>query len=252
MNNRSGLDYYGPCPECRKNGRDTRGDNLAHYKDGSAHCFACQYHEYGTVYSQFLAKKDEPNGTKSSAALPSDFTREIPAIAWKWLLQYGLPYTYWEKYCGYSPKEGRLVFTVGEPVAFSTGRLIEPEKQSGENHGKRRKWYVWGQSHRHCEAISPPGPVKNLVIVEDIVSAHKVGQVATAVPLFGTEFHPAHIYYLFNSHLPVTLWLDKDQESLIYKKAMHLGSIISKQVQILVTDQDPKSIEMSKLKEMFA
>ena len=35
----------GPCPECRRNGRDRAGDNLVHYEDGSAHCFACDYDE---------------------------------------------------------------------------------------------------------------------------------------------------------------------------------------------------------------
>lgn len=32
------------CPRCRENGRDTAGDNLVVYEDGSVHCFACGYH----------------------------------------------------------------------------------------------------------------------------------------------------------------------------------------------------------------
>src|SRR3990172_7201619 len=36
-----------PCPECRKAGRDTSGDNLSYYPDGGAHCFACGYHKHG-------------------------------------------------------------------------------------------------------------------------------------------------------------------------------------------------------------
>jgi len=43
---------------------------------------------------------------------------------WKWLLQYGLPLSYWQKHCGYSEKENRLVFTVGTPTRFSIGRLL--------------------------------------------------------------------------------------------------------------------------------
>lgn len=34
-----------PCPECRSNGGDTDGDNLARYDDGGAYCFACGYNE---------------------------------------------------------------------------------------------------------------------------------------------------------------------------------------------------------------
>ncbi len=37
------------CPECRAQGRDTRGDNLVHYKDGSAHCHACGYDQQPSV-----------------------------------------------------------------------------------------------------------------------------------------------------------------------------------------------------------
>lgn len=37
-----------PCPQCRKQGGDTSGDNLVVYPEGcGAHCFACGYHEHG-------------------------------------------------------------------------------------------------------------------------------------------------------------------------------------------------------------
>lgn len=32
-----------PCPRCREQGEDTKGDNLISYLDGSAYCFACKY-----------------------------------------------------------------------------------------------------------------------------------------------------------------------------------------------------------------
>lgn len=35
-----------PCPDCREQGDDSSGDNLARYADGGAHCFACGYHEH--------------------------------------------------------------------------------------------------------------------------------------------------------------------------------------------------------------
>jgi archaellum biogenesis ATPase FlaH/5S rRNA maturation endonuclease (ribonuclease M5) len=31
------------CPQCRKKGGDTSGDNLVNYSDGGSHCFACSY-----------------------------------------------------------------------------------------------------------------------------------------------------------------------------------------------------------------
>jgi len=178
--------------------------------------------------------------------LPPDFTREIPTIAWKWLLQYGLPYTYWTPHCGYSPSQGRLVFTVGDPIAFSIGRFVEDPPEDF----KPRKWYVWGNSHKHCEVIGEKnkGPI---ILVEDIVSAHKVGQVFTTIPLFGTIVHPCHKYYLMQAMRPVKFWLDKDQEHLVKKRAVALQSLIGNTVDIIVSQKDPKSYSLQQIKELI-
>lgn len=269
---------YEPCPSCRSKGRDTRGDNLVRYADGGGHCFSCGRHESSPVTAEKLFnRKEVDDGTKS--ILPGDFTREVPTAAWKWLFQYGLPYSYWKERCGYSPKDERLVFLIGEPVAFSIGRLIPQSgapvdghgsvddsggsaarglgrlspvhgtssggrgQQQG-NHASRRKWYVWGDSHKHCEIVSPsdPGRVKTVVLVEDLISAHKVGQITTAIPLFGTVVHPCHLYYLMQQDKPITLWLDKDQEQNVQKTALRLQSLVDVPVRVVVTDDDPKKL----------
>lgn len=265
---------YEPCPSCRRQGRDNRGDNLVRYHDGGGHCFSCGRHESSPLSEDVLFKQSGVEHVPKSL-LPSSFTREVPVRAWQWLLQYGLPYSYWKHRCGFAPSESRLVFTVGEPMAFSIGRLI-PEV--GGNEGRSavgtsqsagsqadgrvqvvlrqeagsvvsavnqgRKWFVWGDSHKHCEVITPPadsGPSKTVVLVEDIISAHKVGQVTTAIPLFGTVVYPCHLYYLMQQDKPITLWLDKDQEQNVQKTALRLQSLVSVPVNIVITDDDPKS-----------
>jgi len=185
------------------------------------------------------------HGAKS--ILPRDFTRQVPTTAWKWLLQYGLPYSYWTPYCGYSPSEGRLVFTVGIPVEFSIGRFVE---ESNSEHPPR-KWYVWGDSHKHCEVIEAAGDKGPIILVEDIVSAHKVGQVTTAIPLFGTMIHPCHKYYLMNEKRPIKIWLDKDQEHSVKKKAINLQMLVGANVDVVVTDKDPKSYSIGQIKELI-
>ena len=37
--------YHTACPECRRNGRDYKGNNMAVYEDNSTYCFACGYSE---------------------------------------------------------------------------------------------------------------------------------------------------------------------------------------------------------------
>lgn len=233
----SGVSHYEPCPKCRDAGRDSRGDNLVVYRDSGSHCFACGYHAYPTHY---IPRVKEDNVPKS--LLPVDFTREVPTSAWKWLLQYGLGYKYWEKHCGYSEAENRLVFTLGDPVSCSIGRFLgEPDKRT-------RKWYCWGDCHKHTELVGKHGPYT--VLVEDIVSAHKVGHITETIPLFGTVVHPCHVYSLRDgSNRPVVLWLDADQGGSSMKTANRLQSLVNRPVYVKHTKEDPKCLSFEQIKE---
>lgn len=235
---------YIPCPKCRARGKDSRGDNLVVWPDDSKHCFSCGYHENAPHQSHWKPK-ETINVIKE--ALPRDFTRDIPTAAWKWLLQYELPYSFWKESCGYSPSTGRLVFLVGSPMVFSIGRLIETEKPG-------RKWYVWGDCHKSACFGRGGSEVPKLrtVLVEDWISANKVAQVEECLPLFGVEPRPAHIYALSDgSERPITLWLDKDQEGSSQKKAARLQMLTGRPVSVLHTDNDPKKLSINQIKELL-
>jgi len=241
------FSHYEQCPKCAARGRDTRADNLGVYADGSKHCFSCGYHEYAGVRALLESKLDQTKEVNVKATIPSDFTREIPAEAWKWVLKYGLPYSYWEKYCGYSTEKGpRLVFKVGNPVQFSIGRFIGDTSQAA-------KWYVWGDSHKHCEVLDayPNHRETPINLVEDIVSAHKVAQIGTTIPLFGTEVHKPHLYYLQQVQRPINLWLDPDQLGNISKKAMRLQILVDVPITIISTTKDPKDYSFKEIKEIL-
>lgn len=110
-----------------------------------------------------------------------------------------------------------------------------------------RKWYVWGDSHKHCEVV---GKADLTVLVEDIVSAHKVAMAGyEAIPLFGVAWHPCHLYYLANTNNKVVVWLDWDQRGSIMRKALGLQMLIGKHVTTVVTDKDPKSLTFKEIHE---
>jgi hypothetical protein len=241
---------YEPCPKCRSNGRDNRGDNLAVYDNGK-HCFSCGYHRSNSPHRVIDVNGGPLNVQKES--LPLDFTREVPAAALKWLLQWGLPWSYWKETIGFSPYSSRLVFCIGKPMAFSIGRFIpELVQESGETSGStnKRKWFVWGDCHKHAEIY---GEGETIVLVEDHISAAKVGQTqeAVAIPLFGAVVHNPVLYYLMQEQKPVTLWLDKDQHGMVYHKAAKLQSIINQPVRVVVSDQDPKRYSINDLKDLI-
>lgn len=242
---------YEPCPKCTRMGRDSRGDNLGRYADGGGHCFSCQYHEFPKHY---VPRIEKPN--VKTHLLPVDFTREVPARALTWLLQYGLPWSYWEPITGYSPKEERLVFLVGPssdspgaPVVFSIGRWVGTPSEEASP----RKWHVWGDSHKHAEVLRAPqgsGDGGMVCLVEDIVSAHKVANAGIcSIPLFGTKVFDDVLYYLLQTNQEVCLWLDKDQESLVRRQALRLESIINKPVKVIITEKDPKSLSFQEINE---
>jgi hypothetical protein len=243
-----------PCPKCRSLGNDRAGDNFVFFGNGHWHCFSCQHHVFPEY---FVPKKEKLNVSKS--LLPSDFTREVPAGCFKWLLQYGLPWSYWKDKVGYSPSTERLVFLVGEPMQFSIGRYVGTSGLALSRKEQPRKWYVWGDSHKHCEivgasssedSLAVAAEQRQIVLVEDLVSAHKLGSAGyVSIPLFGTEIHKCHLYYLMHEQKPVVLWLDKDQQGSIMRKAVGLQALIGQEVRCIVTDSDPKELTKEEIVE---
>ena len=227
------------CPKCAEQGRDRSGDNLGGYSDGSGHCFSCGFHRWPKFQLNFLTKERQDDSEK--AVLPSDFTREVPAEGWKWLIQYGLPYSYWKPFTGFTPKENRLILTFGEPIRFSIGRALT----MGD-----RKWKLYGDGHRYVETLGRELS-KEVVLVEDLISAHKISHIASALCLFGTNIHDEAIKELKALKRPVTLWLDDDQYTLLPKKINRLQSLLDYPVRYIRTDKDPKAYSLSEIKEIL-
>lgn len=241
---------YSPCPRCRARGGDSRGDNLACYLDGSAHCFACGHHIHANRYVPKLKEVDRVE----KSVLPRDFTREVPAAGWKWLLQYGLPYSYWKPLTGYSPADERLILTVGNPVQFSIGRYVggNAEQRARESPGFR-KWKVYGDRLGHAELLGDTSSdsYEGIVVVEDIISSHKVAQVAPALALFGTDIHKKALQALRALKRPVALWLDEDQYRVLPRKINRLQAFLDVPVVFIRKRKDPKEYSLEEIKEIL-
>lgn len=235
---------YVPCPNCRARGADRRGDNLATYQDGSSHCFACGYHRHPKGYVPAVRKVEENHDKET---VPRDFTREIPAGGWKWLLQYGLPYSYWKPYCGYSESTCRLVITHGKPIELSVGRYI------GTDVGQR-KWREWGDKHRSATVLEPtnPGTDEGVIVVEDLVSAHVVRSAGYfSLPIFGTSLYPKAIAALRALKRPTRLWLDPDQWGVLAPKINRLQTFLDVPVAFIRSSKDPKKYSPDEIKEFY-
>lgn len=239
---------YEACPRCRERGKDSRGDNMAIYRDGSKHCFACALHVSPPLGSRWANpgwKEDHKSDSVRKGILPGDYITEIPQHAWKWLLQYGLPVEHWNGLVGYSEIRERLIIRIGDPLAFSLGRYTP----KGQSDSAVRKWHVFGDCHNYA---CPVGDGDIVVLVEDIISAHKIGQVGLGLPLFGTTIFPAHINYIKQQGKPVVLWLDKDQEGTLHKKASNIEALTGLPCDIITTIKDPKELSFAQISNHLA
>lgn len=228
------------CPKCADKGKDRSGDNLSLYSDGGAYCFSCGYYQPPKFQLKFLTPIDKVQNAEKEV-LPRDFTREIPAEGWKWLLQYGLPYSYWKPYTGYSPAHNRLILTFGSPIRFSQGRALTV----GDS-----KWRFYGDGHNYVETLGKQLS-KEVVLVEDLISAHKVAQVTSCIPLFGTNIHDTVVKELRILKRPVALWLDDDQYVYLPRKINRLKTLLDLPIRYIRTTKDPKSYSNNEIKEIL-
>lgn len=234
------------CPRCAAKGADRRGNNLGVYSDGSCYCYSCGYRRPPEWKLNFLIPKEKVNDNEK-AVLPSDFSTEVPSSAWRWLLQYGLPYTYWQAHCGYSEKEGRLIFRVGHPsTRFSIGRYVGTEPLG------KSKWKVYGDKSSYVEVVGEQLS-DQVVLVEDIISAHKVAATGLylALPLFGTTIGDNVVKKLQELAKPVSLWLDNDQYTHLPKKMGRLQGLLDTSVRHISTRRDPKEYSLEEIKEIL-
>lgn len=227
-----------PCPKCRANGQDTRGDNLIIFPGGSKRCFACGYREGDKPW---IPKETEKPYAKPEA-LPSDFTRHVPAKGWQWLFKYGMSYDYWKDYIGYSEKEDRLIFTVGNPIRFSQGRDLT---------GERVKWKTYGRPHDVATVLGDTTTDSPTILVEDIISAHKVSQFQRCIPLFGTAIMTPTITQLRKYNGKIVLWLDSDQLQHMGKKIAKLSLFLPNKIDVIHTEKDPKDYTLSEIEEIL-
>lgn len=231
--------HHEQCPKCAERGSDRKGDNLGVWADGSGYCFSCGYYLPPSFRLKTLTKGKVDDTEK--AVLPSDFQDEVPSEYWKWLLQYGLPYEYWRPFTGFTERENRIVFKVGNPTKFSIGRTLDVGKS---------KWKVYGDKSSYVEVISEEIP-KEVVLVEDLISAHKVGQVTTSIPLFGTTIGDLVLRKLITLGRPVALWLDNDQYGNLARRLGRLQTFTGKSVRYIRTDKDPKSYSVAEITEIL-
>ena len=238
-----------PCDACGSS------DALAEY-DTSTYCFSCHSHTFlkqgNSMGSQMEDVSLEPNEVK----LPKGATREIPPDGMKWLWKYGITEEqidiYGIKHCqhgSFRGYNGRVVnyhnrillpcYDMSELKFYQARALREDDEP---------KYYTAG--YKEYMFRSKQAETNYVILVEDILSAIKVGAVAKTVSLLGTKMNDKQVLTLLHKYDTIIVWLDSDKAGRTGSKQIKgLLDLVANSVEIK-TDGDPKCYTEEEIKAL--
>lgn len=207
------------------------------WDDGHRWCFGCGAYEgrNGLQKLETLRKKIK-NGSVP-VTLPYDCSDNFPISVRNWLLKYDLGQPDIVKYkFQYSFDKEMLIMPVYD---IYDNLLMWQGRYFGDN--KNYPKYITKGDPSKVDHILGDMSNHRLVLVEDYISAIKVGQVTTVMPLFGSHLSDERLARLSRHFTNLVLWLDADKakESLAFRdKARSLFMYVS----VVSTKKDPKAL----------
>jgi hypothetical protein len=242
------------CPRCGSR------DNLARYKDGSAWCFGCSYHERGSMSPYVLKERyeqDQDNDDEFGRAvgLPADATRlgGDSGPAQHWLRQYVITQEEANNVGWlYSPSYEQLIFPFYDSagtLCCTQARNFNPQRASKAkyyNKGeKSRSYTVYGKYHEddiRTQSSNIAGRGGSLLVLcEDAVSSLKVARCTPSMPLLGTHIAKDKLMALRASYDSLIVWLDSDK----FKEAVYIADTakwLGFKARAVFTELDPKEL----------
>lgn len=236
--------YHTACPDCRAKGRDKHGDNLGVYSDGHTYCFSCGASSNATTSAK-IHKTEKKQALIPD--LPEDITLELSPQAKTWLSKYYTKETDFPL-CFWSEQEKKLIF----PIMDNKQQvLLAWQYRYFGTNPNHPKWVGYGITESLYHIIPNDVVSKSLVLVEDIISAHKVSKIQQTLCLFGSH---VHIRRLANIKLlgysDIIVWLDWDKKEYAMKVAEQ-AQMLGIKARVLQTKKDPKEYSDKEIHELL-
>ena len=251
-----------PCPKCREEGNDTRGDNLSRYADGSSYCWKCGHYDLSSdVISKFLDRGNKFIPEKLPLIpLPNDVDINYPSFIIDWVGKYDLDVSdllynnvlYSNK--GIKLRDIQLTDCLLFPF-WDNERLIGYQCRVFGNGKDKVKWYSKGdvQNIAHVLFLGKVGHAKikidKLVFTEDLISAIKVSKIGIcAMPIFGVHLTKSMTCVLNPIESIIFLDADMHSHSLKESNVMRLNGF---KTHVILSKCDPKEYSYDELKEIL-
>ena len=226
--------------------------------DDHEYCFSCKDHTgVDRTLSEILQnKKNLPVITEEIPPLPFDLTQSLSSRALAWLKGYGI--TDQEIHTNniqWSDSRQGIVFPIyGDN---DDQKVIAWELRNiGRSQSPKTQFFGKKQDVIHIVNYKALFSESTLVIVEDIISAIKVGRAYPTLCLFGSSMNTLVLERLKKliggQSIPIhiTLWLDQDKLG----EAMKIGQQAKLQgydVAIVQTVQDPKYHDIARIRAVI-
>ena len=229
------------------------------------HCFRCGMKgfrvEGESTPEDIISNKrsrsamDVSYATKNDLQLPADFSNELPEQAWLWLQKYGITAEEAHAYnFGYSYFYDRLIMPVYDSRSHRERKLIYWQ---GRNLGKataEKPKYINAKQERldiffRVGEEGIEAKKSKIVLVEDIISAIKVGRQHPCIALLTTSM-PNEFIQSLSSYDEVILWLDYDKKAKMIRDVLKFQSFGIKARRVL-TVKDPKAYSDEEIKELL-
>lgn len=242
------------CPECGANSNTFAACINNNIKEYSIFCHACKFIETHSKGKQTLAelqKLKELNDAAEqyndrSIKLPTDFDTDIPLVGRLWLYSGGISPSVWSEYkFGWSESLQRVVM----PVYDDSGNLVWYQARAILN-GQRPKYLQPSAKRDHIvfEARPTKQHTTTCVVVEDILSAIRVGKFIDTYSILGTRITNNHLNKL-SKYDKVVTWMDSDRAGRKSAYSIRKGVSMLTDVGNILTRKDPKKLSDKEIKD---
>lgn len=227
-----------PCNDCGSS------DALTIYVD-STYCFSCGRYRKTTPKGVVA-----PKSAASSIKLPEDL-EVLHSSHRAFLLDKGIDSSLATCYnIKYSPSMHRLIIP-----SYDGGKLIGWQGRALEHSYGPKYIQGVGQCPKYfISNLSDGVDTRAIVIVEDALSAMKVGQVMRAFALIGTKLDAQGVKLarILSEQVPFIVWLDSDKPGKdgarnLIKRLNNVGHVVKQ----IISTADPKLATLTEIKEVI-
>jgi hypothetical protein len=246
-----------PCPHCGSK------NNVGVWDNGQKYCFTpCGYYVSGSdglnidMIRERLSQQPKNKDKKDHVALPIDFSLILRHDAQEWIAKYGI--TEAERFrfkIGWSDLYESLIL----PSFDLSGNLVVCQRRyfgMGEfpkYHTKGRpESVIWTVRPSIADARPDPRDTYNgtIVIVEDVISAIKIGRRWEAMPLWGANLSDNKLVQIAKRWETIVLWLDFNKTAEAVKFRQKAAPYFNG-AYVVSTEKDPKEYNEQQISEFL-